>query len=89
MKLINIAQAGPMADAPPASSYLTGAIEFLLMFVGGIAILGVIFSGIMYMMSGGDSSRTETAKRALTFSIIGLVVSLLSFIVVKTVIDVF
>ena len=86
MKLINIAQAGPMASAPPASSYLNGAIEFVAVLVGGLAVLGILISGAMYMMSGGDSTRVQSAKRALTASIIGLVVALLSLIIVKTVI---
>jgi len=86
MKLINIAHAGPMASAPPASSYLTGVVEFFVILVGSVAVLGVLISGVMYMMSGGDSARTETAKKALTTSIVGLVIALLSLIIVKTVI---
>lgn len=86
MKLINIAQAGPMASAPPLSSYLTGAVEFVVVLVGGLAVLGVLISGVMYMMSGGDSTRAGAAKKALTTSIIGLVIALLALIIVKTVI---
>jgi len=86
MKFINIAQAGPMSSAPSASSYLTGAVEFLVIFVGAIAVLGVLISGVMYMISGGDSARTETAKKALTASIVGLVIALLALIIVRTVI---
>ena len=86
MSFINIAEAGPMASAPPASSYLTGAVEFVVVFVGALAILGVLISGVMYMMSGGDSASTEAAKKALTTSVIGLVIALLSLIIVKTVI---
>ncbi len=86
MKFINIAQAGPMADAPPVSSYLAGAIEFVVVLVGGLAVLGILISGVMYMTSGGDSTRVQVAKKALTASIIGLAVALLSLIIVKTVI---
>jgi len=88
MKLINIAQAGPMSSAPPVSSYLNGIVEFVVVLVGGIAVLGILISGVMYMMSGGDSTRTEAAKKALTASVVGLVIALLSLIIVKTVIGI-
>jgi len=61
-------------------------IKFLLAFIGGLSVLMIIVSGIMYITSTGESSKTETAKNMLTYSIVGLVVSLLAWIIVDSVI---
>jgi len=67
---------------------ITKMISILLEFVGGLSVLMIVISGIMYISSGGDSSKTETAKNMLTYSIIGLVVALIAWIIVNTVIGI-
>lgn len=61
-------------------------VGFLLGFVGGLSVLMIVIAGIMYITSGGDEGRVDTAKKWLTYAIIGLVVALLGWVIVKTVI---
>ncbi|MFA5986681.1 MAG: hypothetical protein WC819_05035 [Parcubacteria group bacterium] len=89
MWAINDVQAGVISNAPTIGSILDKVLLFVISIVGALAMIGVIVSGIMYMTSGGESKRVSQAKKALTASVIGLVVAILSLIIVKTVIGFF
>ncbi len=65
---------------------ISSIIKKLATFIGGLSVLMIVVSGIMYMVSGGDSGKVETAKNTLMYSIVGLVVALLAWVIVKTVI---
>ncbi len=66
-----------------------GAIEDVLNAILGIlavlSILMIVVSGVMYITSAGDQGRVDTAKKMLTYSIVGLVVSLLGYVIVFSV----
>lgn len=50
-----------------------------------LAVLFIMWSGIQWMTSGGDVERLQSAKRRLLYAIIGLVVVLFSFVIVRVV----
>ena len=50
-----------------------------------LAVLFIMWSGIQWITSGGDVSRLQSAKKRLFFAIIGLVVVLFSFVIVRVV----
>lgn len=50
-----------------------------------LAILMIVVSGIIYITSGGDQGRVDRAKSMLTYAIIGLIVALLGYVIVKAV----
>jgi hypothetical protein len=58
-------------------------LDFLLAIVGVLALIMLIVGGIMYLTSAGDDDRIKTAKKIVTYSIIGIAVSLASLVVVK------
>ncbi len=82
---MNIAHAGVITDAPSISEIILNFIQMFLSFVGGLAVLLILISGILYMISTGDSSRSEFAKKALTGSVVGLVFVILSFVILKVI----
>lgn len=51
----------------------------LIFLVGFAAIAGIIYGGILFMISTGDAAKIQKAKNAIFYSIIGLVVAILSF----------
>jgi fumarate reductase subunit D len=61
---------------------LDKVLTFVTSLIGGLALLMIIVSGIMYMTSGGDSGKADKAKEWLTASIIGLVIALLAYVIV-------
>ena len=62
---------------------LQNIINFLLMFAGVIALFLIVYSGIKFVTSSGDPQRVESARKTLTYAIIGFVFILLSFFVIN------
>lgn len=54
-----------------------------LIIAGVLAVAYLIYSGIRYIMSGGDASKAKEAQQGITNAIIGLVVALVAFVVVQ------
>ena len=65
------------------SSIANSTFDWLLGFMGIFAVGAVIYSGIMYITSGGDSTQAENAKKNLTWAIIGTVIISLSMVIVN------
>ena len=61
-------------------------LQWMLLILTFVAVIGFVISGIMYITAGG-SDRADDARRWLTYSIIGIVVALLGYIVVRFVAD--
>lgn len=64
---------------------IAALISWLLAIFGFIALLGFIISGIQYLLSTGDEGMAETAKRNMKYSIIGIIVALSGWIIIKAV----
>lgn len=61
---------------------LTQVINIFSVIVGVIAIFMIIFGGLKYITSGGDSGNVSGAKNTIIYALIGLViVALAQFIV--------
>ncbi len=69
-----------MTSLPQLLSYIK---NFLLGFSGALAVLFLVIGGIEMITSGGNPKRLETAKKTLTFAIIGLVAVLLSSVILQ------
>lgn len=83
--MMNIAQAGPMTDAPRLSEIVMHVLQFTLSIFGVIAVLSIVVAGVMYMTSGGNSERVAFAKKALIGGIIGIFVVILSLVIVTVI----
>ena len=53
------------------------------------AVIVIIIGGFMYITSAGNTDRIKTAKNAILYSVIGLVVVITAFIITRYVIGVF
>lgn len=62
----------PTADAAQLQEILT----VVFAFIGAIAFLMVVISGLRYVLSGGEPDKIAKAKSALVYSLIGLLVAL-------------
>ncbi len=69
----------------PVQNILLSITMFVTGLIGVVAVLMIVISGVMYMLSAGDSARVETAKKILTYSIIGLIIALLAWVIVSVV----
>lgn len=64
-------------------SALIQLINVMLGVVGLLAIAALVYGGIFYIISLGNESRVGTAKKTITWAIVGLVVVILSVLLVQ------
>lgn len=72
--------------------YANAILQFmaggLLYLAGPVAILMIAVSGLRYVTSHGNESMMEGAKKTLTYAVIGLIIIILSFAIIKAIISV-
>jgi cytochrome bd-type quinol oxidase subunit 2 len=62
---------------------LENILNTFLALIAILTVLGLVISGVMFITAGGSNERLDSAKAWLTYSIVGLVVALIGYIVVK------
>lgn len=60
-------------------------VNVLLWAVGILSVIMIIFSGLRYITSAGDASKTKSAQSTLTYSVIGLIVAIMAYAIVNMV----
>lgn len=63
-------------------------INILLSLVGIVSVIMLIWGGITYSSSAGNPSKVELAKRVIIAAIIGLVLSLIAFVILNLVVTI-
>ena len=95
MNYENPAQAGAQAargNGMPAeligtSGVFTRITNTILFAVGIISVVMLIYGGLRYIISGGDSKKVTDAKNTIMYAIIGLIIAILSYAIVNFVIS--
>ncbi len=84
------------SDNPQAVSAATGGtgsfrelaqriVGYILGFLGFIAVVMIIYGGFLYISAAGKEDKIGTAKKIILYSVIGIVIILLSYAIVNTV----
>lgn len=60
-------------------------VNILLWAVGILSVIMIIFSGLRYITSAGDASKTKSAQSTLTYSVVGLIVAIMAYAIVNMV----
>lgn len=83
----NVSGAHSQAGLPSGSitNIVTGVMNWLLILVGLFGVIGFAVSGILYLISSGDEGKMQTAKNAMVWSIIGVIVALLGYVIIQAV----
>lgn len=79
--LINIPK-GENVDSTNVESIMT----IIFQIAGAVALLVIVIAGLRYTFSQGDPSATAKAKNAIIYALVGLVISLLGFSIVRFVV---
>jgi hypothetical protein len=64
---------------------MTNLIYWFLLFSGTVAIVLIILSGIRFIISGGEAKAVETAKKAMTYAILGLLLVFMAFLILNVI----
>ena len=73
----------PKVDANDAVS---GVLTTAYYAAGIVAVIVIIVSAIFYVISQGDPSKTKRAKDGILYSVVGLVIIMLAFVLTNYVI---
>ena len=73
--------------AKPIICIVQDLILFLLSIIGGIALIMIIFSGILYIFVGGNPEAQTKAKKNFSYAIIGLIFVLISYAIINIITD--
>lgn len=72
-----------------ANDVIKTIINALLFFIGVVAVIMIIWAGIQYTTSAGDSSKVATAKNTIVYAVIGLIVAIFAYAIVNFVVSTF
>jgi hypothetical protein len=79
----NAAASGLPTDS--ISGIIGRTMNWLLMILGFIGIIGFVIAGILYLTAAGDEDQIGKAKNAMMYSIIGIIVALMGFVIINAV----
>lgn len=66
-------------------SIVTTILYWLLGIFGVLAIIAFAISGVQYLISAGNEDMIETAKRNMTWSIVGVIVALSGLVIIRAI----
>lgn len=64
---------------------ILASLSLLTIIVVVSSLIFAIYGGVLWTTSGGDKQKLDKARRTITFSIVGLVVMVLAFVIIQTV----
>lgn len=72
-------------DKPKPGDYnLQETVTSLIFaFLAAAAFIGIIYSGVMMITAGGDATKFAAGKKNLIWSIVGVVVIVLSYVIIN------
>lgn len=80
---------GSLAEFTMPSGTVYGIVSNILSWILAIftivGLIGFVISGLMYLTSAGDDTKMGQAKKAMTYSVIGVIVGLSGFVVIQAV----
>lgn len=65
------------------SEMATSIINWVLVLLGIIALAYIIYGGVMFITSAGESDKVTNARNTLLYAIIGIIVIVLAFAIVN------
>ena len=80
------------ADGMPSELFgdtgvFTQITNTALMIVGIVSVIMLVWGGLRYVVSGGDSKKVTDAKNTVLYAIIGLIIAVLSYAIVNFVLN--
>lgn len=83
--MLGCGSSGGIATIDCIFPLMGNAIYCLLFFSGSVAVIIIILSGIRFIVSGGESKSVETAKKSMTYAVLGLLLIFLSFLIINVI----
>ena len=90
LRIVGDARSEIANQLPSESGFeIKDAVNAALYMIGVVAVIMVIYAGILYITAAGDAGKLAKAKTAIVWAVVGLVVVILSYAIVNFVIGAF
>jgi hypothetical protein len=60
-------------------------MNWLLIVVGILGVIGFVIAGIIYLTAAGDTEQIDKGKKAMIYSIVGVIVALIGVVIIQAV----
>ena len=74
-----------LAQSGDLGSNITVLINYALGFLGLIAVVFLVYAGVLMVTAGGNEEQTTKARKVIMYAVIGIVIILLSYTIVAAV----
>ena len=64
---------------------LTSGMNWLLIIVGILGVIGFVIAGIIYLTAAGDEGQIDKGKQAMVYSLVGVIVALIGVVIINAV----
>ncbi len=78
---------GMPAELIGADGVFTRITSIALYIIGAISVIMLVWGGLRYILSGGDSKKITDAKNTILYAIVGLVIAFLSYAIIGFVLN--
>jgi len=82
---INATNTGGVPDS--LGDIIRKIINTLMFLLGSVSVLMIIYGGIRYTISGGNTENVVAAKNTILYAVIGLVVAIMAYAIVNFVVQ--
>lgn len=72
----------PLTNNPSFTSVALNILNWVLFLAGALAVVYLIYGGILYITAGGDAEKATKGRTAVINAIIGIVIILLALALV-------
>ncbi len=72
---------GSNLSQAPIAGIISNIVFWLLGTLEAVSLIAFIIAGIMYLTASGDETQSGKAKKAMTYSILGVIVGLSGFVI--------
>lgn len=86
-EILGGANSADPGGAPTLENSFESIVSIMLFVIGAISVIVIVVGGILYVTSTGDAAKTKRAKDTILYAVVGLVVSILAYSIVKFVIE--
>lgn len=78
---------GDCKDDKKVSNLAKNGINVFIGIIGFLAVVVVIYGGFLMVTSEGDAGKVKKAKDTILYGVVGLIVAMMAFGIVKFVVD--
>lgn len=82
--ILKITTPGANTDVP---SLVDSVISIVLMIAGALAVIYLIYSGILYITAAGNPDSAKKGQQGIINAVIGIIIIILAYVILKAVVS--